>query len=117
MHVASRRARDDEFAGRRSVDHVVEGGKAFAEEFLEVDAAFRKLGWPMGPCEMGDLVGLDTSWRIRQGRGAVDPRVEAKPKPAATKPITTPPPTPELQRFLAKGLDEAVATVRRTVPR
>lgn len=27
------------------------------------------------------------------------------------------PPTPELQRFLAQGLDEAVATVRRTAPR
>lgn len=26
-------------------------------------------------------------------------------------------PTPELKRFLAKGLDEAVATVRRTAPR
>jgi 3-hydroxyacyl-CoA dehydrogenase len=35
----------------------------------EIDAAVTAFGFPMGPCAMMDLAGLDVSWRIRQGRG------------------------------------------------
>jgi 3-hydroxyacyl-CoA dehydrogenase len=35
----------------------------------EVDAAVTGFGFPMGPCAMMDLAGLDVGWRIRQGRG------------------------------------------------
>ncbi|KMK66408.1 3-hydroxyacyl-CoA dehydrogenase NAD-binding domain-containing protein [Puniceibacterium sp. IMCC21224] len=38
----------------------------------QIDAAFRALGWPMGPCEMQDLAGLDISWRNRKALGRVD---------------------------------------------
>jgi len=35
----------------------------------EIDAAIARFGFPMGPCGMMDLAGLDVGWRIRQGRG------------------------------------------------
>ncbi len=35
----------------------------------EIDAAVTGFGFPMGPCAMMDLAGLDVGWRIRQGRG------------------------------------------------
>lgn len=38
-----------------------------------IDAAFRELGWPMGPCEMQDLAGLDISWRMRRAEGLAEP--------------------------------------------
>ncbi|MCI5076759.1 3-hydroxyacyl-CoA dehydrogenase NAD-binding domain-containing protein [Oricola sp.] len=38
----------------------------------DVDAAFRNFGWPMGPCQMQDLAGLDISWRNRKALGKVD---------------------------------------------
>jgi len=38
----------------------------------QVDAAFRRFGWPMGPCEMQDLAGLDISWRNRKAQGKTD---------------------------------------------
>lgn len=34
-----------------------------------VDKAFTDFGWPMGPFQMGDLAGLDISWRNRKARG------------------------------------------------
>jgi 3-hydroxyacyl-CoA dehydrogenase len=34
-----------------------------------VDAAVVEFGFPMGPCAMMDLAGLDVGWRIRRGRG------------------------------------------------
>ncbi len=34
-----------------------------------IDKAIYDFGLPMGPFAMGDLVGLDVSWRIRKGRG------------------------------------------------
>lgn len=35
----------------------------------EIDAAVVNFGFPMGPCAMMDLAGLDVGWRIRKGRG------------------------------------------------
>jgi 3-hydroxyacyl-CoA dehydrogenase len=35
----------------------------------EIDAAVVGFGFPMGPCAMMDLAGLDVGWRIRKGRG------------------------------------------------
>ena len=42
-----------------------------------IDAAFRGLGWPMGPCEMQDLAGLDISWRMRKAEGLAEPIADA----------------------------------------
>src|SRR5690606_15202548 len=38
----------------------------------QVDGAFRALGWPMGPCQMQDMAGLDISWRNRKALGTPD---------------------------------------------
>jgi len=35
----------------------------------QVDKTLYDFGFPMGPFAMGDLAGLDVSWRIRKGRG------------------------------------------------
>jgi 3-hydroxyacyl-CoA dehydrogenase len=35
----------------------------------QIDAAVTGFGFPMGPCAMMDLAGLDVGWRIRKGRG------------------------------------------------
>jgi 3-hydroxyacyl-CoA dehydrogenase len=35
----------------------------------EIDAAVTGFGFPMGPCAMMDLAGLDVGWRIRKARG------------------------------------------------
>lgn len=35
----------------------------------QVDKVFTDFGWPMGPFQMGDLAGLDISWRNRKTRG------------------------------------------------
>jgi 3-hydroxyacyl-CoA dehydrogenase len=35
----------------------------------EIDTAVAGFGFPMGPCAMMDLAGLDVGWRIRKGRG------------------------------------------------
>ncbi len=43
----------------------------------EIDAAVTAFGFPMGPCAMGDLAGLDVSWRIRKGRGTKAPITDA----------------------------------------
>lgn len=39
----------------------------------EIDSAFRTFGWPMGPCQMQDLAGLDIGWRTRKALGERDP--------------------------------------------
>ncbi|MCD1633127.1 enoyl-CoA hydratase/isomerase family protein [Martelella mediterranea] len=38
----------------------------------QIDAAFRAFGWPMGPCQMQDLAGLDIGWRNRKALGKAD---------------------------------------------
>ncbi|MGV0877299.1 3-hydroxyacyl-CoA dehydrogenase NAD-binding domain-containing protein [Martelella sp. FLE1502] len=38
----------------------------------QIDAAFRAFGWPMGPCQMQDLAGLDIGWRNRKALGRID---------------------------------------------
>lgn len=38
----------------------------------QIDGAFRAFGWPMGPCQMQDLAGLDISWRTRKALGKTD---------------------------------------------
>jgi 3-hydroxyacyl-CoA dehydrogenase len=43
----------------------------------EIDAAVTGFGFPMGPCAMGDLAGLDVGWRIRKERGATAPISDA----------------------------------------
>jgi 3-hydroxyacyl-CoA dehydrogenase len=35
----------------------------------EIDAAIVEFGFPMGPFAMGDLAGLDVSWRMRKAQG------------------------------------------------
>ena len=62
----------DGFVGNRMLHYY--GGQA--EFMLEegclphnIDDAIYDLGLAMGPLSMGDLAGLDVSWRIRQGRG------------------------------------------------
>ena len=36
----------------------------------EVDGALTEFGFPMGPFAMGDLAGLDVSWRMRKAQGS-----------------------------------------------
>jgi 3-hydroxyacyl-CoA dehydrogenase len=36
----------------------------------DVDGALTEFGFPMGPFAMGDLAGLDISWRMRKAQGA-----------------------------------------------
>jgi 3-hydroxyacyl-CoA dehydrogenase len=43
----------------------------------EIDAAITEFGFPMGPCAMGDLAGLDVGWRIRRERGVKAPISDA----------------------------------------
>jgi 3-hydroxyacyl-CoA dehydrogenase len=43
----------------------------------QIDAAVTEFGFPMGPCAMGDLAGLDVGWRIRRERGTKAPITDA----------------------------------------
>jgi 3-hydroxyacyl-CoA dehydrogenase len=43
----------------------------------DIDAAITGFGFPMGPCAMGDLAGLDISWRIRKATGQRAPVADA----------------------------------------
>src|SRR5690606_33955952 len=38
----------------------------------DIDKAFRDFGWPMGPCQMQDLAGLDIGWANRKAQGLSD---------------------------------------------
>jgi 3-hydroxyacyl-CoA dehydrogenase len=35
----------------------------------QVDRVLTGFGFPMGPCAMADLAGIDVGWRVRQARG------------------------------------------------
>src|SRR5579859_429971 len=39
----------------------------------ELDQSLLDFGFPMGPCAMADLAGIDVSWRIRRGLGLTAP--------------------------------------------
>ena len=41
----------------------------------EIDKAVFDFGFPMGPCAMGDLAGLDVGYRIRRGLGVIDKNI------------------------------------------
>jgi 3-hydroxyacyl-CoA dehydrogenase len=43
----------------------------------DIDAAITGFGFRMGPCAMGDLAGLDISWRIRKATGQRAPVADA----------------------------------------
>lgn len=60
---------------RRSeqVDRLLLGG-ALPEQ---VDAALTGFGFKLGPCAMGDLAGLDISWRMRRATGRSAPVADA----------------------------------------
>ncbi|HEV7502045.1 MAG TPA: 3-hydroxyacyl-CoA dehydrogenase NAD-binding domain-containing protein, partial [Vicinamibacteria bacterium] len=57
------------FAYRRQADFLLEEGASPQQ----VDRALREFGLPMGPYQMGDLTGLDVSWRIRKRQAASRP--------------------------------------------
>lgn len=57
------------YAYRRQADFLLEEG-ASPEQ---VDRVLREFGLPMGPYQMGDLTGLDVSWRIRKRQAATRP--------------------------------------------
>jgi 3-hydroxyacyl-CoA dehydrogenase len=61
------------FVGNRMLRaRSIEGERLLLEGALpaEVDAAVTEFGFPMGPFAMGDLAGLDISWRMRKAQGA-----------------------------------------------
>ncbi len=78
----------------------------------QVDAVVTRFGFPMGPYAMGDLAGLDVSWRIRQGRGAKAPVADALCEAGRFGQKTgagyykydgrTPSPDPEVERIIAE---------------
>ena len=62
----------DGFVGNRMLHYYSGQAQFLLEEGCfpqDVDNAIYDLGLAMGPLAMGDLAGLDVSWRIRQGKG------------------------------------------------
>ena len=60
------------FVGNRMLRaRSIEAEKLLLEGALphEVDGALTEFGFPMGPFAMGDLAGLDVSWRMRKAQG------------------------------------------------
>ena len=60
------------FVGNRMLRaRAVEAERLLLEGALphEVDGALTEFGLPMGPFQMGDLAGLDVSWRMRKAQG------------------------------------------------
>jgi 3-hydroxyacyl-CoA dehydrogenase len=58
------------YAYRRQADFLLEEGALPAQ----VDKALRDFGMAMGPFQVGDLAGLDISWRIRKRQAATRPK-------------------------------------------
>jgi 3-hydroxyacyl-CoA dehydrogenase len=61
------------FVGNRMLRaRAIEAERLLLEGALphEVDGAMIEFGFPMGPFAMGDLAGLDVSWRMRKAQGA-----------------------------------------------
>lgn len=67
------------------VDRLIEEGA----EIEQIDRVMTGFGMSMGPVAVRDLVGIDTSWRIRDGRRKLRPEAQ--------------PPTPLLDRIHAAG--------------
>lgn len=68
------------FAGNRmlyrrlgEVERLLLAGAAPAE----IDAAARTFGFAMGPCEVGDMAGLDIGWKARKAAGRAAPVTDA----------------------------------------
>jgi 3-hydroxyacyl-CoA dehydrogenase len=57
------------FAYRRQADFLLEEGATPSQ----IDRVLYDFGLPMGPYQMGDLTGLDVSWRIRKRQAATRP--------------------------------------------
>ena len=60
------------FVGNRMLRaRAIEAERLLLEGALphEVDSAIVEFGFPMGPFSMGDLAGLDVSWRMRKAQG------------------------------------------------
>jgi 3-hydroxyacyl-CoA dehydrogenase len=60
------------FVGNRMLSaRGIEAQKLLLEGALpqDVDGALTEFGFPMGPFQMGDLAGLDVSWRMRKAQG------------------------------------------------
>ncbi len=58
------------YAYRRQADFLLEEGALPAQ----VDRALREFGMAMGPFQVGDLAGLDISWRVRKRQAATRPK-------------------------------------------
>ena len=57
------------YAYRRQADFLLEEGALPPQ----IDRVVHDFGMPMGPYRMGDLTGLDVSWRVRKARAAARP--------------------------------------------
>ena len=57
------------YAYRRQADFLLEEGALP----LQIDRVVYDFGMPMGPYQMGDLTGLDVSWRVRKAQAATRP--------------------------------------------
>jgi 3-hydroxyacyl-CoA dehydrogenase len=63
----------DGFIGNRMLAGYTRESQYLIEEGAtpeSVDRAIRDFGFPMGPCAMGDMAGLDVGWRVRKRRAA-----------------------------------------------
>jgi 3-hydroxyacyl-CoA dehydrogenase len=66
----------DSFVGNRMLHGYIREAEFLVEEGAlpqQVDKALYDFGLAMGPFAMGDLAGLDVSWRIRKGKAAGRP--------------------------------------------
>jgi 3-hydroxyacyl-CoA dehydrogenase len=69
----------DGFVGNRMYHNYTRQAALLLEEGAlpqQVDQVIYDFGFPMGPFEVGDLAGLDVSWRIRKRRAATRPSGE-----------------------------------------